>query len=105
MSETKPIPVRATVWAIDLPHEEVAVRHLMGGKWAGSGRFNLRGVAKAELGFPCPLDPAHPAVLAFKEGKGWTWVLHDPGARAPLATVEFGHEGNCVCLGHTGGAL
>jgi hypothetical protein len=95
---TAPIPVRATIWAIDLPHEQAAARHLTDGRWPGSGRFNLRGVAKTEPGGPCPLDPAHPEVLASKQGRGWMWVLHAPEVCAPLAVVEFEHDGDCACL-------
>lgn len=103
MSESSEAPlvrVHATVWAIDRPHERLAVRHLIGDGWPGAARFDLRGVSVVDPGLPCPLDLEHWAVLASQVDPdwAWVWVLHDLAVPAPRTQLVFDHDDGCPCL-------
>ena len=99
--DTPPARVHATVWAISRTHKKTAFVDLIGGDWPGADRFDLCGVVATSLGLPCPLDLAHPGVLATQSGAGWAWVVHDPATRPPLLEVAYECDGGCAC--HHGG--
>jgi hypothetical protein len=95
--ETPPIRVHATLWELS-PHGRTALKNLVGRRWPGADRFNVRSINLLEEGVPCPLDLDSRAALASNSGPGWAWVVHAIGTPPPLLEVGFEHDGGCVCL-------
>jgi hypothetical protein len=79
-----PTPARATVWGIDAPHEQAGLRDLIGRRWRGAERFDVRAMNLIDGGGPCRLDAGHVSVYASNSGPGWAWIIYDPSVPVPL---------------------